>query len=127
MKKIFTLFLLLTSINVFALSNAEVRDALREIIDSMTFPLRVDDSTELINIIPTTRGAVFEYKVETSGDSLPSVRLFLMISESILKKRYCNSSLFDFYRTNDVETYYIYYDKSDNLIGMFGVNDNDCE
>lgn len=127
MKKIFTLFLLLTSINVYALSNAEVRDAIQQEIDSQTFPIKVDAQTEMTDMFLTIRGVTYEYKIGKLGDSLPSTRGLLSFIKRNSVNSYCNAPMFDWYKTNDVQMFYIYYDKSDSLIGMFKVDNDDCK
>ena len=39
---------------------------------------------------------------------------------------YCNNDAMAFYKTNNVDAFYIYYDVSDNLVGLFRVSNFDC-
>ena len=39
---------------------------------------------------------------------------------------YCNNDAMAFYKSNNVDAFYIYYDVSDNLVGLFRVSNFDC-
>lgn len=127
MKKIFLLTLLLISFQTFAYTNAEVRSAIQTgVIDLMTVPMQVDQATKMTDVYLSTRGIVYEYSISIDQDALGDISTTLTNIKSGSVQMYCNNDAMAFYKTNNVDAFYIYYDVSDNLVGLFRVSNFDC-
>ena len=127
MKKIFLSTLLLTSFQTFAYTNAEVRSAIQTgVIDLMTVPMQVDQATKMTDVYLSTRGIVYEYSISIDQDALGDISTTLTNIKSGSVQMYCNNDAMAFYKTNNVDAFYIYYDVSDNLVGLFRVSNFDC-
>ena len=127
MKKIFLSTLLLTSFQTFAYTNAEVRSAIQTgVIDLMTVPMQVDQATKMTDVYLSTRGIVYEYSISIDQDALGDISTTLTNIKSGSVQMYCNNDAMAFYKTNNVDAFYIYYDISDNLVGLFRVSNFDC-
>ena len=127
MKKIFLSTLLLISFQTFAYTNAEVRSAIQTgVIDLMTVPMQVDQATKMTDVYRSTRGIVYEYSISIDQDALGDISTMLTNIKSGSVQMYCNNDAMAFYKTNNVDAFYIYYDVSDNLVGLFRVSNFDC-
>ena len=127
MKKIFLSTLLLISFQTFAYTNAEVRSAIQTgVIDLMTVPMQVDQATKMTDVYLSTRGIVYEYSISIDQDALGDISTTLTNIKSGSVQMYCNNDAMAFYNTNNVDAFYIYYDVSDNLVGLFRVSNFDC-
>lgn len=127
MKKIFLSTLLLISFQTFAYTNAEVRSAIQTgVIDLMTVPMQVDQATKMTDVYLSTRGIVYEYSISIDQDALGDISTTLTNIKSGSVQMYCNNDAMAFYKTNNVDAFYIYYDVSDNLVGFFRVSNFDC-
>ena len=127
MKKIFLSTLLLISFQTFAYTNAEVRSAIQTgVIDLMTVPMQVDQATKMTDVYLSTRGIVYEYSISIDQDALGDISTMLTNIKSGSVQMYCNNDAMAFYKTNNVDAFYIYYDVSDNLVGLFRVSKFDC-
>ena len=127
MKKIFLSTLLLISFQTFAYTNAEVRSAIQTgVIDLMTVPMQVDQATKMTDVYLSTRGIVYEYSISIDQDALGDISTMLTNIKSGSVQMYCNNDAMAFYKTNNVDAFYIYYDVSDNLVGLFRVSNFDC-
>ena len=127
MKKIFLSTLLLISFQTFAYTNAEVRSAIQTgVIDLMTLPMQVDQATKMTDVYLSTRGIVYEYSISIDQDALGDISTMLTNIKSGSVQMYCNNDAMAFYKTNNVDAFYIYYDVSDNLVGLFRVSNFDC-
>lgn len=127
MKKIFLSTLLLISFQTFAYTNAEVRSAIQTgVIDLMTVPMQVDQATKMTDVYQSTRGIVYEYSISIDQDALGDISTMLTNIKSGSVQMYCNNDAMAFYKTNNVDAFYIYYDVSDNLVGLFRVSNFDC-
>ena len=74
MKKIFLPTLLLFSFQSFALTNAEIRNAIQtEVVDLMTVPMQVDQATKMTDVYVSTRGIVYEYDISIDQDALGDI------------------------------------------------------
>ncbi len=127
MKKIFLSTLFLISFQTFAYTNAEVRSAIQTgVIDLMTVPMQVDQATKMTDVYLSTRGIVYEYSISIDQDALGDISTTLTNIKSGSVQMYCNNDAMAFYKTNNVDAFYIYYDVSDNLVGLFRVSNFDC-
>lgn len=127
MKKIFLSTLLLISFQTYAYTNAEVRSAIQTgVIDLMTVPMQVDQATKMTDVYLSTRGIVYEYSISIDQDALGDISTMLTNIKSGSVQMYCNNDAMAFYKTNNVDAFYIYYDVSDNLVGLFRVSNFDC-
>ena len=74
MKKIILPTLLLFSFQSFALTNAEIRNAIQtEVVDLMTVPMQVDQATKMTDVYVSTRGIVYEYDISIDQDALGDI------------------------------------------------------
>ena len=127
MKKIFLTTFLLISFQSFAYTNAEVRSAIQTgVIDLMTVPMQVDQATKMTDVYLSTRGIVYEYSISIDQDALGDISTTLTNIKSGSVQMYCNNDAMAFYKSNNVDAFYIYYDASDNLVGLFRVSNFDC-
>ena len=127
MKKIFLSTLLLISFQTFAYTNAEVRSAIQTgVIDLMTVPMQVDQATKMTDVYLSKRVIVYEYSISIDQDALGDISTTLTNIKSGSVQMYCNNDAMAFYKTNNVDAFYIYYDVSDNLVGLFRVSNFDC-
>ena len=127
MKKIFLPTLLLFSFQSFALTNAEIRNAIQtEVVDLMTLPMQVDQSTKMTDVFVSTRGIVYSYDISIDQDALGDISTILTNIKNNSVQMYCNNDAMAFYKSNNVDAFYIYYDESENLVGFFRVSNFDC-
>ena len=127
MKKIFLPTLLLFSFQSFALTNAEIRNAIQtEVVDLMTVPMQVDQATKMTDVYVSTRGIVYEYDISIDQDALGDISTTLTNIKNGSVQMYCNNDAMAFYKSNNVDAFYIYYDESENLVGFFRVSNFDC-
>ena len=127
MKKIFLPTLLLFSFQSFALTNAEIRNAIQtEVVDLMTLPMQVDQSTKMTDVFVSTRGIVYSYDISIDQDALGDISTILTNIKNNSVQMYCNNDAMAFYKSNNVDAFYIYYDVSENLVGFFRVSNSDC-
>ena len=127
MNKFFLPAILLFSFQTFALTNAEIRYAIEyEVIDLMTLPMQVDQATKMTDVYASTRGIVYEYSISIDQDALGNIANTLTAIKSNSVQLYCNDDAMAWYKTNNVDAFYVYYDVSDNMVGMFRVSNIDC-
>ena len=126
MKKIFLPAILLFSFQTFALTNAEVRDAIEYQMGSVTLPMQVDQATKMTDVYVSTRGIVYEYDISIDQDALGDISTTLTNIKNGSVQMYCNNDAMAFYKSNNVDAFYIYYDVSGNLVGLFRVSNFDC-
>ena len=127
MKKIFLPTLLLFSFQSFALTNAEIRNAIQtEVVDLMTVPMQVDQASKMTDVYVSTRGIVYEYDISIDQDALGDISTTLTNIKNGSVQMYCNNDAMAFYKSNNVDAFYIYYDVSGNLVGLFRVSNFDC-
>ena len=126
MKKIFLPAILLFSFQTFALTNAEVRDAVEYQVGSVTLPMQVDQATKMTDVYASTRGIVYEYSISIDQDALGNITNTLTAIKTNSVQMYCNNDAMSWYKTNNVDAFYVYYDVSDNMVGMFRVSNIDC-
>ena len=128
MKKIYATFALMLSIAVYAETDLEIRNMIQsQVIDSSTLPQDLGDGvTKLVDMTTSTRGIVYIYNLSLDQTQLPPLSTF---SSNLYKNQLnllCTNPTLTWYKDNDVEMSYIYYDQSDNLITLFKVSSVDC-
>ena len=127
MKKFFMPVLLMLSLQTFALTNAEVRNAIEaEVLSSMVLPMQVDQYTKMTDVYVSTRGIVYEYDLSTDQDALGDISAVLTNIKNNIANMYCNGGDMAFYKSNNIDAFYIYYDVSGNLVGLFRISAYDC-
>ena len=127
MKKIFLPLILFFSFQTFALTNAEVRNVIQtEVVDLTTVPMQVDSATKMTDVYVSTRGIVYEYNISVDQDALGDISTILTTIKSNSVQLYCDNDAMAFYKTNNIDAFYVYYDVSDNLVGLFRVSNFDC-
>ena len=111
------------------MTNAEVRNVIQtEVVDLMTVPMQVDSATKMTDVYVSTRGIVYEYNISVDQDALGDISTILTTIKSNSVQLYCDNDddAMAFYRTNNIDAFYVYYDVSDNLVGLFRVSNFDC-
>ena len=89
MKKIFMPILLMLSLQTFALTNAEVRNAIEaEVLSSMVLPMQVDQYTKMTDVYVSTRGIVYEYDLSTDQDALGDISAVLTTIKNNIANNY---------------------------------------
>ena len=128
MKKIYATFILMLSVASHAESNLEIRNTIQaDVINLSTFPQDLGDGvTTLSNITTSTRGIVYIYNLSIDQDELLNLST---ISSNLYKQNLnnlCTNNILSWYKNNNVEMSYIYYDQSDNLVTLFKISSIDC-
>jgi len=128
MKKIYATFILMLSVASHAESNLEIRNTIQaDVINLSTFPQDLGDGvTTLSNITTSTRGIVYIYNLSLDQDELSNLSA---LSSNLYKQNLnnlCTNNILSWYKNNNVEMSYIYYDQSDNLITLFKISSIDC-
>jgi hypothetical protein len=116
------------SVVAYAETNVEIRNAIQtEVINPSVFPQDLGDGvTVLSNITTSTRGIVYIYNLSLDQDQLPNLS---NLSSNLYKQNLnmlCTNSSMNWYKNNNVEMSYIYYDQSDNLVTLFKISSIDC-
>ena len=128
MKKLYALLILVMPLSVFALSNAEVRNSIQVgVIDISTFPQDLGDGvTSLTDISTSTRGIVYKYALSVNQDALGDVSKIMKSLYTQNLNQLCTNAVMSYYKMNDIEMSYIYYDESGNLISLFSISAVNC-
>ena len=125
-KSFFVFLLILFGTKIFALTNDEVRTEIQSWIDTQTFPQDIDADTVLIGIQVSTRGIVYNYKLNLSGDEISN---FLQVFDNIKMgaiNGLCELPALNWYKENQVEMIYTYMDENDNLVTTFKIHSSKC-
>jgi hypothetical protein len=128
MKNIYVTLIVIFSVAAFAETNIEIRNAIRVgVIIPSVFPQDLGDGvTVLSDITTSTRGIVYIYNLKLDQDQLPDLSV---LSSSLYKQNLnmlCTNSAMNWYKSNNVEMSYIYYDQSDDLVTLFKISSIDC-
>jgi hypothetical protein len=125
MNKIILGFLIvLVASPVFALSNTEVRSNIQSFIDTQEFPQKIDTVTTLLRMETTTRGIAYTYQLSMSQDQFSIAALNGIKLNNITNL--CTNSVMNWYKSNDIEMIYYYFDDMGELISLFKVTSSDC-
>ena len=128
MKNMYLTLIVMFSVAAFAETNVEIRNAIQaEVINPSVFPQDLGDGvTVLSDITTSTRGIVYIYNLKLDQDQLP---LLSALSSQLYKQNLnmlCTNASMNWYKSNNVEMSYIYYDQSDNLVTLFKISSIDC-
>ena len=128
MKNIYATLIIMFSVVAYAETNVEIRNAIQaEVINPAVFPQDLGDGvTVLSNITTSTRGIVYIYNLRLDQDQLPNLSA---LSSQLYKQNLnmlCTNAAMNWYKNNNVEMSYIYYDQSDNLVTLFKISSIDC-
>ena len=124
MYKIILGFITLFASPVFALSNAEVRNAIQSYINTQEFPQQIDAVTTLVEIETTARGIAYIYQLSMSADQTP-VATFKAVKTNAITNL-CTNAAMTWYKSNDVEMIYYYLDNEEELISLYKISSSDC-
>ena len=125
MNKIILGFLIvLVASPVFALSNTEVRSNIQSFIDTQEFPQKIDTVTTLLRMETTTRGIAYTYQLSMSQDQFSIAALNGIKLNNVTNL--CTNSVMNWYKSNDIEMIYYYFDDMGELISLFKVTSSDC-
>ena len=125
MNKIILGFLIvLVASPVFALSNTEVRSNIQSFIDTQEFPQKIDTVITLLRMETTTRGIAYTYQLSMSQDQFSIAALNGIKLNNITNL--CTNSVMNWYKSNDIEMIYYYFDDMGELISLFKVTSSDC-
>lgn len=120
------LILLIPLYSLGSISNAEVRNEIQAVINASTFPQSVDAVTDLVEMNTSTRGIVYIYQVNFDQDQLGPISTVMKNLEQQNLDTLCTNPVMDWYKTNDVDMIYWYFDKSENFVSSFTINSNRC-
>jgi len=128
MKNIYATLIVMFSVVSYAETNVEIRNAIQaEVINPSVFPQDLGDGvTVLSNITTSTRGIVYIYNLKLDQDQLPNLSA---LSSQLYNQNLnilCTNAAMNWYKNNNVEMSYIYYDQSDNLVTLFKISSIDC-
>lgn len=127
MKKIYALIILMMPLSLFSLSNVEVRNAIQAYIDTQNFPQDLGDGiTSLSGLSTSTRGIVYNYDLSLDQDALPGLSNIMSTLYKTNLNNLCTNQALFWYKTNDIEMSYVYYDDSGNLVSLFNISSLNC-
>ncbi len=125
-KSFFVLLLIFFGTKISALTNDEVRTEIQSWIDTQTFPQDIDADTVLIGIQVSTRGIVYNYKLNLPEDEISNFpQVFDNIKMGAINGL-CELPALNWYKENQVEMIYTYMDENDNLVTTFKIHSSKC-
>ncbi len=123
--KILIIFLIFTATSpLLAYSDAEVRKEIQAYIDTQKFPQKLDEITHLTEILTSTRGIVYLYEIKLRRDEFPLSTIDSIKERTI--STLCDNSLLAWYKNNNVDMSYVYFDNREDMISLFKINSKDC-
>ena len=125
-KSFFVFLLILFGTKISALTNDEVRTEIQSWIDTQTFPQDIDANTVLIGIQVSTRGIIYNYKLDLPGDEISNFPQVFDNIEIGAIKSLCEGPALNWYKENEVEMIYTYMDANDNLVTIFKIHSSKC-
>ena len=127
MKKLYALLILMMPLSALALSNAEVRNEIQTFIDTQTYPQDLGDGvTSLTGVLTSTRGVVYSYTLSINQDELLGLSNIMSSVYTTNLNNLCTNNAMSWYKMNDVQMSYVYYDESDNLVSLFSMSGLNC-
>ncbi|MDB0058764.1 hypothetical protein N9F35_01005 [Gammaproteobacteria bacterium] len=127
MKKLYALLILMMPLSALALSNAEVRNEIQTFIDTQTYPQDLGDGvTSLTGVLTSTRGVVYSYTLSVNQDELLGLSNIMSSVYTTNLNNLCTNNAMSWYKMNDVQMSYVYYDESDNLVSLFSMSGLNC-
>ena len=125
-KSFFVFLLILFGTKISALTNDEVRTEIQSWVDTQTFPQDIDADTVLIGIQVSTRGIVYNYKLNLPEDEISNFpQVFDNIKMGAINGL-CELPELNWYKENQVEMIYTYMDENDNLVTTFKIHSSKC-
>ena len=125
-KSFFVFLLIIFGTKISALTNDEVRTEIQSWIDTQTFPQDIDADTVLIGIQVSTRGIVYNYKLNLPEDEISNFpQVFDNIKMGAINGL-CELPALNWYKENQVEMIYTYMDENDNLVTTFKIHSSKC-
>lgn len=119
-----TFLIFMTATSLFAYSDAQVRNEIQAYINTVTFPQKIDEITQINEILTSSRGIVYLYEINLRRDQFP-----LSSVDSIKKNAIstlCNNPALVWYKNNDVNMSYVYFDNKEDMISLFNINSKNC-
>ena len=114
-------------LSLFSLSNVEVRNAIQAYIDTQNFPQDLGGGvTSLSGLSTSTRGIVYNYDLSLNQDALPGLSNIMSTLYKTNLNNLCTNQALFWYKTNDIEMSYVYYDDSGNLVSLFSISSLNC-
>lgn len=127
MKKFYALIVLMMPLSLLSLSNVEVRNDIQAIINVQNFPQDMGDGvTSLSGMSTSTRGIVYNYNLSLNQDTLPGLSNIMSTLYNTNLNNLCTNQTMSWYKTNDIDLSYVYYDESGNLVSLFSINALNC-
>ena len=127
MKKFYALIVLMMPLSLLSLSNVEVRNDIQAIINVQNFPQDMGDGiTSLSGMSTSTRGIVYNYNLSLNQDTLPGLSNIMSTLYKTNLNNLCTNQTMSWYKTNDIDLSYVYYDESGNLVSLFSINALNC-
>lgn len=127
MKNFYALIVLMMPLSLLSLSNVEVRNDIQAIINVQNFPQDMGDGiTSLSGMSTSTRGIVYNYNLSLNQDTLPGLSNIMSTLYNTNLNNLCTNQTMSWYKTNDIDLSYVYYDESGNLVSLFSINALNC-
>ena len=127
MKNFYALIVLMMPLSLLSLSNVEVRNDIQAIINVQNFPQDMGDGvTSLSGMSTSTRGIVYNYNLSLNQDTLPGLSNIMSTLYKTNLNNLCTNQTMSWYKTNDIDLSYVYYDESGNLVSLFSINALNC-
>ena len=111
----------------YALSDREVRVEIQKFLDTQQFPQDMgDELTIWVGSRVTSRGLLYNYKLQIGQDDLPNVVKVMETIETGVFQNLCTNKAMIWYKKNHVDMIYRYMDEKKNVVSIFKVNGKDC-
>ena len=101
----------MTANPLFAYSDAEVRNEIQAYINTATLPQKIDDITQVNEILTSSRGIVYLYEINMKKIAISTL---------------CTNPALVWYKNNNVNMSYIYFDNKEDIISLFKINSKNC-
>ena len=85
-----------------------------------------DGVTSLSGMSTSTRGIVYNYNLSLNQDTLPGLSNIMSTLYKTNLNNLCTNQTMSWYKTNDIDLSYVYYDESGNLVSLFSINALNC-
>ena len=114
----------MTANPLFAYSDAEVRNEIQAYINTATLPQKIDDITQVNELLTSSRGIVYLYEINMKRDQFPLSAMDNM--KKIAISTLCTNPALVWYKNNNVDMSYIYFDNKEDIISLFKINSKNC-
>ena len=85
-----------------------------------------DGVTSLTGVLTSTRGVVYSYTLSINQDELLGLSNIMSSVYTTNLNNLCTNNAMSWYKMNDVQMSYVYYDESDNLVSLFSMSGLNC-